>query len=267
MSEFNYGDNVEHLLYELSQYYEDEIKGSFEIRGEDESGVEGYEYIEVSLLADDAMKLIAELKAERDALAAELRDSLSASGKMQQIHREACKKAEANQIILTMTQEQMQQEANIYRFDNDEGTKAWFDATDATWTEGHLSQSSFHHIFKQHEAGPWLENEIRMLEEDGRCTQSYEEIRQGKTSNPVVVVFHEGRFVVWDGFHRIAGAIARKESVYAIFAHAPAADLAELVPEQALNGQARFLGDKEPYYNRGWNACRAAILRNIEEAR
>ena len=71
MSEFNYGDNVEHLLYELSQYYEDEIKGSFEIRGEDESGVEGYEYIEVSLLADDAMKLIAELKAERDSLAAE----------------------------------------------------------------------------------------------------------------------------------------------------------------------------------------------------
>lgn len=48
---------------------------------------------------------------------------------------------------------------------------------------------------------------------------------------------------------------------------APAINLAELVPEQSLNGQAQFLGDKEPYYNRGWNDCRAAILRNIEEAK
>lgn len=47
---------------------------------------------------------------------------------------------------------------------------------------------------------------------------------------------------------------------------APAINLAELMPEQSLNGQARFLGDKEPYYNRGWNDCRAAILRKIEEA-
>lgn len=69
MSELHYGDNVEHLLYELSQYYEGEIKGSFEIRGETEDGVEGYEYIEVSLLADDAVNLITELKAQRDALA------------------------------------------------------------------------------------------------------------------------------------------------------------------------------------------------------
>ena len=47
---------------------------------------------------------------------------------------------------------------------------------------------------------------------------------------------------------------------------APAINLAGLVPEESLNGQARFLGDKEPYYNRGWNDCRAAILRKIEEA-
>lgn len=52
-----------------------------------------------------------------------------------------------------------------------------------------------------------------------------------------------------------------------LFTHpAPAADLAEMVPEQALNGQARFLGDKEPYYNRGWNDCRAEMLRNIAQA-
>lgn len=48
---------------------------------------------------------------------------------------------------------------------------------------------------------------------------------------------------------------------------APAINLAELVPEQSLNGQAPFLGDKEPYYNRGWNDCRVAILRKIEEAK
>ena len=46
---------------------------------------------------------------------------------------------------------------------------------------------------------------------------------------------------------------------------APAINLADLVPEKALDGQANFLGDKEPYYNRGWNDCRAAILRKIKE--
>jgi len=120
-----------------------------------------------------------------------------------------------------LTQEQMKAEASIYRHDNDEGTPAWFDASEAIWIEGYISPSSFHHIFKPSEAGQWLDDEIKALEDDGRNADSYLEIKSGETVNPVVVVFHEGRFVVWDGFHRIAGAVALNRPVYAIFAHAP----------------------------------------------
>lgn len=120
-----------------------------------------------------------------------------------------------------MNQEQMQSEANIYRHDNDEGTRAWFDANAALWTEGYLSPSAFHHIFKPNEAGKWLDSEIRNLEEDGRCTQYYREIREGKTENPVIVVFDAGRAIIWDGFHRISGAVALNKPVYALFATPP----------------------------------------------
>lgn len=137
-----------------------------------------------------------------------------------------------------MTQEQMQSEANIYRHDNDEGTHAWFDATEALWTEGYLSPVAFHHIFKPSEAGKWLDNEIALLEEDGRCAKSYREIRKGDAKNPVVVVFDNGRAIVWDGFHRIAAAVARNEPVYAIYTAppAPVLQLPKIGPDVAGQG-------------------------------
>lgn len=70
MSELHYGVNVENLLHELSQYESEDI-GEFDVYGEDESGREGAATIDITLLASDAFSLIAELKAQRDALAAE----------------------------------------------------------------------------------------------------------------------------------------------------------------------------------------------------
>lgn len=71
MNELNYGVNVENLLYVLSQHESGDI-GEFEFYGEDEQGREGSATIDITMLAADAVKLIATLKAERDALAAEL---------------------------------------------------------------------------------------------------------------------------------------------------------------------------------------------------
>lgn len=49
---------------------------------------------------------------------------------------------------------------------------------------------------------------------------------------------------------------------------APAADLAELVPDEMTPKQAsRSYGGEVVGYRDGWNACRAAILRKIEEAK
>ncbi|WP_337020863.1 hypothetical protein [Pantoea anthophila] len=70
MSELNYGVNVENLLYDLSQHESSDI-GEFDVYGEDEQGREGCASIDITLLASDALKVIANLKAQRDALAAE----------------------------------------------------------------------------------------------------------------------------------------------------------------------------------------------------
>lgn len=70
--------------------------------------------------------------------------------------------------------------------------------------------------------------------------------------------------VIWEWNNTLADN-EPKNRVVALFTRpAPAVSLVELVPQQSLNGQANFLGDKEPYYNRGWNDCRAAMLRSIE---
>ncbi|MFC2935975.1 hypothetical protein ACFH1L_01720 [Klebsiella michiganensis] len=158
--------------------------------------------------------------------------------------------------VAWMTKEQMQTKANIYRHDNDEGGHAWFDATEALWIEGYLSPVAFHHIFKPSEAGPWLDNEINQIEEDGRCAKSYREIRKGKTKKPVVVVLDNGRAIVWDGFHRIAAAVARNEPVYAIYA-APPAPVA--VPDEKWVNPDIGYADENGFAE-GWNACRAAML-------
>ena len=164
--------------------------------------------------------------------------------------------AAAGEARSWMTQEQMQSEANIYRHDNDEGTNAWFDAKTALWAEGYLSPSVFHHIFKPDEAGGWLDDEIALIEQDGRSAKSYREIRNGETENPVVAVFDNGRVIVWDGFHRIAAAVARKEHVYAIFAYT-AAQPAVLPPDITFESKGFISLTSEDFaYNRALEDAR-----------
>jgi hypothetical protein len=67
MSELNYGVNVENLLYDLSQHESSDI-GEFDVYGEDEQGREGCASIDITLLASDALKVIANLKAQHAAL-------------------------------------------------------------------------------------------------------------------------------------------------------------------------------------------------------
>ncbi|MEN4702940.1 hypothetical protein [Pantoea agglomerans] len=67
MSELNYGVNVENLLYDLSQHESSDI-GEFDVYGEDEQGREGCASIDITLLASDAFKMIANLKAQHAAL-------------------------------------------------------------------------------------------------------------------------------------------------------------------------------------------------------
>lgn len=67
MSELNYGVNVENLLHDLSQHESSDI-GEFDVYGEDEQGREGCASIDITLLASDALKVIANLKSQHTAL-------------------------------------------------------------------------------------------------------------------------------------------------------------------------------------------------------
>lgn len=69
---FNYGVNVESLLDELSQYETSDISsGEFDAEGEGEYGATGFCTIEIPKLAEDAVKIIAALLQQVQALAAE----------------------------------------------------------------------------------------------------------------------------------------------------------------------------------------------------
>ncbi|MEN4566152.1 hypothetical protein [Pantoea agglomerans] len=67
MSELNYGVNVENLLHDLSQHESSDI-GEFDVYGEDEQGREGCASIDITLLASDALKVIADLKSQHAVL-------------------------------------------------------------------------------------------------------------------------------------------------------------------------------------------------------
>ncbi|MDQ1226501.1 hypothetical protein QE443_002662 [Pantoea ananatis] len=123
---------------------------------------------------------------------------------------------------LIMSQKEMQDFANIYRSDNDQGTFAWFDACLTTWVEGFLSPKVFEYIFDQDSATRWLDREIEILLDDGRSAEDYIELKNNPALNPVIVVFYEGKAVIWDGYHRVAAAVHRDKPVYAIFTTPPA---------------------------------------------
>lgn len=73
-----------------------------------------------------------------------------------------------------------------------------------------------------------------------------------------------------DDLDVVAGCYYRKRQVDALLASrpAPAINLAELVPGEMTSKQAsRSYGGEVAGYRDGFNACRAAILRKIEEAK
>lgn len=92
------------------------------------------------------------------------------------------------------------------------------------------------------------------------------------------VSISEAQFILV-GFNACRTTILRKIDEVPLFTHpAPAADLAELVPSeithadapelQEIASSAQAIGIKGTYagFAVGFNACRAAILRNIEDA-
>ncbi|MDJ0023071.1 hypothetical protein QM543_07220 [Pantoea eucrina] len=72
MSELHYGKNVEWFLRELSAHEAGDIESAeIEVIGENDQGVEGSATIDITLLAADAVTMIAALQQKLDAVAAE----------------------------------------------------------------------------------------------------------------------------------------------------------------------------------------------------
>ena len=124
--------------------------------------------------------------------------------------------------IKNLSQQQMRDFCTRYSKDNNDGTSAFFDPNDVEWVEGVLSSDYFLSIFSTRDrALKYLLDEINIRKNDGLPYADYEYLINNQEENPIVFVINNGKPVLWDGFHRVAAAIYRGDTIYSIFAQAP----------------------------------------------
>ncbi|WPO26122.1 hypothetical protein SH582_09630 [Raoultella ornithinolytica] len=130
---------------------------------------------------------------------------------------EALEKAQAQQkFSFSMTQNEMEKYAEMYRSDNNDSSSAFLPASEITWIEGFLSPHAFSSVFTHESATNWLNSEVKIHKGD-QIADTYIDLQKNPAVNPVVVVFQKGKPMIWDGYHRIAAAIIRGRPIYAIF--------------------------------------------------
>lgn len=107
---------------------------------------------------------------------------------------------------------------NSYRYDNDDGSEAFFDARAATGFEGKINPEDFDHIFTdQKDALEYLQFEIETRKGDGLPYEDYEKLLREEVKNPVIVVIFKGKAVIWDGYHRVASCVANNRKISAFY--------------------------------------------------
>ena len=131
---------------------------------------------------------------------------------------EALEAAQQDQqkFSFSMTQNEMEKYAEMYRSDNNDSSSAFLPASEITWIEGFLSPHAFSSVFTHESATNWLNSEVKIHKGD-QIADTYIDLQKNPAVNPVVVVFQKGKPMIWDGYHRIAAAIIRGQPIYAIF--------------------------------------------------
>lgn len=117
----------------------------------------------------------------------------------------------------SMPSSYLRAEAALYRRDHDDGSDCFFDAREANWSFQELDPTTLGTFSSVEEAGGWLQQEIASFRADGdRRAENYEGMLRDGFNDPVIVGCCEGRSALWDGYHRTAIAMVRREPLPAI---------------------------------------------------
>ena len=116
-----------------------------------------------------------------------------------------------------MTQDEMIASAEYCRTDNDDDSEFFFPPSQGVWSEEVLSTSVFQYLWSTPEqAKAYLEKEIVGRVNDELPHADFVDMLKHGVNESVVVTCIGEEYRVWDGYHRIATAIARGERVRAI---------------------------------------------------
>lgn len=118
----------------------------------------------------------------------------------------------------TLTPEQLAIEASLHADDHNDGSSAFFDVSLATWTLVSITPEMLNLFKSIEDASSWIHDEINFLKADGNIgrAKSYEDMIANGIQDPVIVGKRLNDLALWDGFHRVAISMVRKEPVLTI---------------------------------------------------
>ena len=120
----------------------------------------------------------------------------------------------------SLTPEQLAIEASLHASDHEEEEEnsAFFDVELATWSLTHIAPATLNVFKDSDEARSWIYDEINFFKADGNIGRAkmYEDMLNSGIQDPVIIGQKSMNFSLWDGFHRVAIAMARKELVLVI---------------------------------------------------
>lgn len=117
-----------------------------------------------------------------------------------------------------LTSDQLAAEASYHQNDHDDGSSDFFDVATATWSVVSIP-SEMLNVFKDEQAAfSWIQEEITFLKADGNIGRAnmYEDMLLNGVQDPIIVGKRSNTLALWDGFHRVAISMVRKESVLTI---------------------------------------------------
>ena len=117
-----------------------------------------------------------------------------------------------------LTSDQLAAEASCYLNDHDDGSADFFDVALATWSLVSIPPEMLNAFKDEQEASIWINEEITFLKSDGNIGRAkmYEDMLLNGVKDPIIVGKRSNTLALWDGFHRVAISMVRKETVLTI---------------------------------------------------
>lgn len=116
-----------------------------------------------------------------------------------------------------MSADELRGEAQQYQHDNQsEGDPGYCEASNADWRYELVAPKALSDVFTtQQKAKEWLDAELDM-DRSEQLGRDWSRLLTEQIEEPVTLLARNGRVYVWDGWHRIAAAIIKGESIKAI---------------------------------------------------